>query len=89
MNCEKSGMILPERLKRIEVDTEDGKISINGEEMGGGLVSFSFSRESGGDDGRYIISAHTDSFMNFAGYDATGKRIWEGRYKIRNCVQRV
>lgn len=89
MNCEKNGMILPERLKRIEVDTEDGKISINGEDLVGRFASFSFGCDTGGDDGRYIISAHTDSFMNFAGYDAAGKRIWEGRYKIRNSVQRV
>lgn len=89
MNCEKNGMILPEKLKRIEVDAESGKISINGEEMGGGIASFSFSCDPGGDDGRYIISAQTDSFMHLAGYDAVGRRIWEGRYKIRNIVRRV
>lgn len=82
-------MILPERLKSIEVDAENRKISINGEEMGGGLASFSFSCDPGGDDGRYIIFAQADSFMHLAGYDAAGKRIWEGRYKVRSSVRRV
>ncbi len=81
-------MILPEILESIGVDTESGKISINGEEMGIVIASFSFSCDPGGDDGRYIISAQTDSFMHLAGYDAAGERIWNGQYKIHNSIRR-